>query len=344
MNFAIAVDLGGTNLRIAAVSEAGELWGKLTTGTKVALGRDAVIGEMTNAIRELESKFRGSGRLLGVGIGVPGIIDQRSGMLRRSPNLPGWHDYPVRQEIERRLGTSVTLENDANCAALGEAWLGAGREAEHMCMITLGTGVGGGFVMAGRIWRGMTGMAGEIGHITVDPDGPKCNCGNNGCVEQFASATAIVRMARELIAAGHAPQLARAADSPDPIFDARVVHNLAIQGDKPAIEILRKTGWALGVTIADLVNALNLRIYVIGGGVGGAWDAFAPAMFQEMQRRSFVYAATAPDNITAEMAGGASASLKPLDDGFRTVVTRALLGSDAGLYGAARLPMLDASA
>jgi glucokinase len=342
MNFAIAVDLGGTNLRIAAVSEAGEFWEKITTGTKVALGRDAVIGEMTATIRELAAKFSHSGQLLGVGIGVPGIIDQRSGMLRQSPNLPGWHDYPVRQEIERQLGATVALENDANCAALGEAWLGAARQAEHMCMITLGTGVGGGIVLGGDVWRGLTGMAGEVGHVTVDPDGPKCNCGNNGCVEQFASATAIVRMAREAIAGGRAPQLSAAA-SQNPTFDARVVDNFAREGDKPAQEIFRKAGWALGVTIADLVNILNLHMYVIGGGVADAWEAFAPAMFAELRRRSFVYTATAPPGVVPPQTESASPTLKPLESGWHTVVTQAQLGGDAGLYGAARLPLVRAS-
>lgn len=341
MSFAIGVDLGGTNLRIAAVNQNGELLRKVTTGTKVALGRDAVIVEMVAAIRELAQEFqRGGNALAGVGIGVPGIIDERTGMLRKSPNLPGWHDYPVRDEIERRLGAPVVLENDANAAAMGEKWLGAARQAPHMCMITLGTGVGGGLVLDGRIWHGMTGMAGELGHITVDPQGPRCNCGSVGCVEQFASATAIMRMAREAIASGAASQLARAAGE-DPEFSAKMVYNLAIQGDKPAQEIFRKIGWALGVVVADLVNALNLHMYVIGGGVSSAWSAFAPAMFAEVQKRSFVYAATAPEDIGKEIAEGASATLKPLSASPRTIITRAVLGSDAGLYGAARLPMLE---
>jgi glucokinase len=345
MSFAVGVDLGGTNLRIAAVNTQGELLQKVTTGTKVALGRDGVISEMVAAIRELAAKFqRPSGSssaftLAGVGIGVPGIIDERTGMLRESPNLPGWNDYPVRDEIERRLGAPVILENDANAAAMGEKWLGAAREAPHMCMVTLGTGVGGGLVLDGRIWHGMTGMAGELGHVTVDPNGPRCNCGNVGCVEQFASATAIVRMAREAISSGKAPELARAAAG-DPEFSAKIVHNFAMQGDKPAQEIFRKVGWALGILIADLVNALNLNMYVIGGGVSSAWSAFAPVLFEEVAKRSFVYAATAPEDISREIAEGASATLKPLGSSPRTIITRALLGSDAGLYGAARLPML----
>ncbi len=147
-----------------------------------------------------------------MGIGVPGIIDLRTGMLRESPNLPGWADYPVRAEIERRLATRVILDNDANVAALGEKWLGAAKEVDDIAMLTLGTGVGGGLVLGGRIWHGMTGMAGEFGHITVEPEGVQCNCGNRGCLEQYASATAVVRMARESIAGGTSSLLGRAAN------------------------------------------------------------------------------------------------------------------------------------
>lgn len=322
--FAIGVDLGGTNLRIAAVDERGTLLEKNTIGTQLARGRDFVIAEMCTAVRALAAKFKGA-TLLGIGIGVPGIIDMETGMLRESPNLPGWHDYPVRHEIERRLEARVILENDANAAAMGEKWLGAARDYDDMCMLTLGTGVGGGIVLRGRIWHGMTGMAGELGHFTVVPDGPPCGCGNRGCVEQFASATAIGRMAREAIARGEAPELAReAAANPD--FGAKIVYKLAMQGDRPAQEIFRHVGWALGIVLADLVNALNLPIYVVGGGVSNSWDAFAPAMMEEVRKRSFVYAATAPKDEPAA--------------GKRTVITRALLGGEAGLFGATRLPML----
>ena len=329
--FAIGVDLGGTNLRIAAVDGDGKLLEKITLGTKVVRGRAMVVNDMCNAIQALVGRFGGSaGQLSGIGIGVPGIIEMQTGMLRESPNLPGWSNYPVREEIESRLGTRVVLENDANAAALGEKWLGAAAEVDDMCMMTLGTGVGGGLVLGGRIWHGMTGMAGELGHINVDPGGPPCGCGSNGCLEQYASATAIKRMAMEAIAGGSAPGLARARDE-DPEFSSKVVYQMAVQGDAPARAIFAKAGWALGIAIAGLM-------YVIGGGVSSAWEAFAPAILERVRSNSFVYRATAPP-------GGAVAILEKKAAAIvrrHTIITRALLGSDAGLFGAARLPMMDA--
>ena len=335
-NFSIGVDLGGTNLRIAAVNQQGELMEKVTLGTRVALGKDHVIHEMCEAIRVLAVKYGDVGTLQGIGVGVPGIIDMKTGMLRESPNLPGWAGSPVQAEIEQRLGTRVVLENDANVAALGEKWLGAAKHVDDMIMLTLGTGVGGGIVLEGRIWHGMTGMAGEFGHMTVEPEGPPCGCGNRGCVEQYASATAVVRMAREAIASGRAPGLARAASS-DPEFNAKAVYNLAIQGDEEARKIFGRLGRALGICVANLVNAFNLPMYVVGGGVASAWEAFSPFVFEELRQRSLIYAATAP---RALLSDGQGASGQVDSEGpTRTIVTRALLGSDAGLYGAAELPL-----
>src|SRR6202030_390561 len=335
--FSIGVDLGGTNLRIAAVDDKGALVEKVTLGTKVSLGRDHVIDDMCDAIQHLSDKYRKSAALLGIGIGVPGIIDMQTGLLRESPNLPGWADYPVRAEIERRLNTIVILENDANVAALGEQWLGAARDYSDMAMLTLGTGVGGGIVMKGLIWRGANGMAGELGHTTVEPEGHICGCGNHGCLEQYASATAVVRLAREAIAGNSRSALASAANS-DPEFSAKSIYQLAIQGDEDARRIFRYVGRCLGIVLSSLVNSLNLPIYVIGGGVSSAWEAFSPAIFEELRLRSMVYAATAPPDASASHLG-ASAHVKA-GPGHKTIVTRALLGTDAGLYGAARLPMI----
>jgi glucokinase len=230
----------------------------------------------------------------------------------------------------------VILENDANVAALGEKWLGAARDVDNMAMLTLGTGVGGGIVLEGRIWHGMTGMAGEFGHMTVEPEGPPCGCGNRGCVEQYASATAVVRMAKEAIADGRAPGLAKAASS-DPEFNAKAIYNLAIQGDVEAKKIFGRVGRALGICIANLVNAFNLNMYVVGGGVSSAWEAFSPFVFEELRQRSLVYAATAPSS-GGSVGTGASRQVER-EGSTETIITRALLGSDAGLYGAAQLPM-----
>ncbi len=318
--FAIGVDLGGTNLRIAAVDEHGNQLETITTGTEVKRGRDTVIGLMCRDIKALQDKFASQHVFVGSGIGVPGIIDMESGMLHESPNLPGWDNFPVRDAIEQRLETSVFLENDANVAALGEKWLGAGRDFDSMCMLTLGTGVGGGIILHGRIWHGMTGMAGELGHITVDPNGAPCGCGSTGCLEQYASATAIKRMALEAISAGQAPELARAMTA-NPEFSAKIVHQMASEGDRAAQTVFERVGDALGITIASLVNVFNFPVYVIGGGVSAGWDAFAPAMMRQFPQRSFVYRATSQGSVR------------------HTLVTRALLGSDAGLIGAARLAL-----
>jgi glucokinase len=318
-DFSIGVDLGGTNLRIAAISTDGQLLEKITLGVKIALGPDHCINEMCEAISRLSGKYRSGGSFLGAGIGVPGIIDMEAGMLRKSANLPGWSDYPVRAEIE--------------------LWLGAARGVDNMAMVTLGTGIGGGIVLNGKIWHGMNGMSGEFGHVTIEPDGVPCGCGNHGCAERYASATAVVRMAQEAIASGEAPELAEAAGS-DAEFGAKSIYNLAIQGDEPAQKIFRRFGRALGLMLGGLVNTLNLDMFVIGGGVSSAWDAFAPTMFEELRERSLVYAATAPDDPMSRDVGretGAAAQVVTRTR-KKTIITLALLGSDAGLYGAARIP------
>jgi len=329
--FAVSVDLGGTNLRIAAVDSNGKTLEKITTSTAVTRGRDRVIDEMSAAIQQIVAQQRGAGELAGIGIGVPGIIEMQTGMLRESPNLPGWDNYPVRDEIERRLRATVVLENDANAAALGEKWLGAAAGLDDMCMLTLGTGVGGGIVMQGRIWHGMTGMAGELGHINVEPNGHPCKCGSRGCLEQYASATAIKRMAHEAVATGMAPHLARAIAA-DPEFGSKLIYEMAMQGDAPARAIFERVGTALGLVLADLVNIFNFPMYLIGGGVSSAWDAFAPSMMETVRRNSFVYRATAPTENT--LSGHTTTS------SGRTIIALAQLGSDAGLVGAARLPMI----
>ncbi len=332
-DYAIGVDLGGTNLRAAVVDESGKMLAKVALETDVSRGRQLVVEELCRAVQQAaqqvaQMRDRGVGALRGIGVGVPGIIDSETGRLMESPNLPGWCDYDVKGDIERRLGMTVILENDANAAALGEQWLGAGRDAESLCMYTLGTGVGGGLVLGGKLWRGWNGMAAELGHCNVEPDGYPCNCGSHGCLEQYASATAVMRMARESLASGAATELRKVADGE---LDSRAVYECAMLGDAEARNIFERAGRALGRAIANMVNTLNLPLFVIGGGVSSAWEAFAPAMFDEVRSRSYVYART-----TAEDGQGVGGRKR------WTRITQAALGGDGGLYGAARLPMLRA--
>jgi glucokinase len=317
--FAVGVDLGGTNLRIGAVDESGALLDKVVLPTRVQQPREAVIREMCAAIQGLIMRLAGERELAGIGVGVPGIIYMDSGTLRQSPNLPGWENFPVRQEIESQLGTRVWLDNDANAAALGEFWLGAGKGTRSLCIVTLGTGVGGGLVLDGRVWRGFLGMAGEVGHIIVAENGVRCPCGGQGCLETEASANAVVRQAKEAVAAGRGAALQHALQQGGELT-SELVYEIARTGDAACCAAFQSVGKFLGIALAGLVNTLNLPLYVIGGGVAGAWELLSPAMFEELRRRSYVFCEGA------------------------TRVERAALKGDAGLYGAARLALLGASA
>ncbi len=298
-NYSIGVDLGGTNLRAAAVDSTGKMLDKFATTTDLKAGRNAVLSDMVKAIETLRSRMEGQ-VLAGVGIGVPGFILIEKGFIVGANNLPEFDNYPVRDEIERRLGTRVILENDANAAALGEKWMGAGRNVDDLVLLTIGTGVGGGIIMGGRVLHGHVGMAGELGHMTVVPNGNPCGCGNTGCLEKHASATSISVMAR-LVGLG-------------PDLTSQDVYNLAMDGNEKAKLVFRSTGEALGVALASLINIFNFPLYLLSGGPLPAWDFFAPAMLAEVERRSFTYR-NSP-----------------------TRIERAALGNEAGLYGAAYLP------
>ena len=312
--FAVGADLGGTNLRIAAVDEKGKVFEKISLATRARQGRETVVRELCRAIRQLTQKQGGGKSFAGIGIGIPGIIYLKTGTVRQSPHLPGWENYPVRDEIESLLGVRVFLENDANVAALGEKWLGLGRDINSLCMLTLGTGVGGGVVLDGKIWHGVLGMAGELGHMVVAENGIACPCGGYGCLETEASASAIVRKGEELLAAEGSPALAEARSKVSKLT-AKMIYETARAGDASSKAIFESVGRYLGIGIAGLTNALNLPLYVIGGGASASWDLFAPAMFTEARRRSFVFREGS------------------------TRIEKAILKEDAGLCGAAYLPL-----
>ena len=295
------------------------------------MGKDHVIHEMCDAIRLLAAKYRDGAALQGIGIGVPGIIDMKTGMLRESPNLPGWAESPVQAQIEGLLGTRVILENDANVAALGEKWLGAARDVDDMAMLTLGTGVGGGIVLQGRIWHGMTGMAGEFGHMTVEPEGPPCGCGNRGCVEQYASATAVVRMAKEAIASGprartgegrqHRSGVQRQGDlQPGDPGRRRGQENLWPFGTRPG-NLHCESGQRLQ---SEYVRGWRRSVERVGGVLPIHFRGTAAALSGLCRNGSRV-----------SFGRGGCFRACGSEGSTKTIITRALLGSDAGLYGAA---------
>ncbi len=298
--YSIGVDLGGTNLRAAAVDADGQLLARISEPADFAAGPEQVACEIAKAIDTVRQQV-GSVGLLGVGIGIPGYIDIDAGVVLGAANLPGFTGFPIRDRIQQHLATPILLENDANAAALGEMWIGAGKDVKDLILLTLGTGIGGGIVTGGKVLHGFRGMAGEFGHMTVFPDGNPCGCGNYGCLEKHASASAIAAMGR-MMHFGH--EIQTAAD----------VHALALAGNDRAKMVFESMGRALGIAFANLINAFNFPLYLLSGGPLPAWDFFSPAMFLEINRRSFTFARTG------------------------TRVERALLGADAGLFGAAHLP------
>lgn len=302
MRYSIGIDLGGTNLRAAAFDESGQLLKKVSGSTPVEAGPEAVIADMVRSAEQLRAEF-GRDALAGIGVGVPGNIDKQLGTVLVWNNVPAFNGYSTRDKLTAALNTPVMLENDANCAALGEHWMGAGRGVDDLVMLALGTGIGGGIISRGHILHGHIGMAAELGHITVVPNGNPCGCGNRGCVEKHASATAIASLARNM---------GLGAD-----LTAHQVAELAAQGDPRAQAVYHSAGEALGIALASLINIFNAPLYLLGGGVSAAWDHFAPAMLAEVERRSLTYRLTRAT----------------------TRIERATLGADAGLYGAASLPL-----
>src|SRR5579862_2992190 len=207
----IGIDLGGTSVRIAAHTQAKGVLSSLTLRTRLEAGPKAVVGDMCAGVRQLLDQHLNGRELAGIGIGSPGPLELPAGRLHHPPNLPGWDGFPLLDEMEKQLRLPVVLESDANAAALAEFDMGLGKElgVQSLCMLTLGTGVGNGIILDGKLWHGAAGMGGEAGHMTIYPDGSVCGCGNNGCLEACASATAVVNAADRLIAAGKAPGLAR---------------------------------------------------------------------------------------------------------------------------------------
>ncbi|HEV8369086.1 MAG TPA: ROK family protein [Pyrinomonadaceae bacterium] len=276
----LSVDLGGTHLRAALIDETGKIQSQLKRATPISDKANCIVDALVKAAQELTLSQINA--IVGASVVVPGTVDKSNKIVVQAPNLPSLDHFGLKHALEERLQIPVFLENDANAAAVGEMWLGAARGARNVICITLGTGVGGGILLEGKLWRGTEGSAGELGHTTVDPfRGPQCKCGNIGCLEMFASATAIVRMTRESLSS-YPNTIVR-----DRGLTAREVYDAAKLGDELALKIFERVGDYLGVGLVNLINIVGPEVIVIGGGVANAWDVFEPPMREQIRKRAF---------------------------------------------------------
>lgn len=290
--FVLGVDLGGTNIVVGAVSVDGRTQLPVRSEpTRAEQGADAVTERICRMLDTVVAEARlatGVGReaFVGVGVGAPGPFDRATGIVIVAPNLK-WHDYPLGPEIQARTGFDVALDNDANCATLGEWWLGAARGARHVLGLTIGTGIGGGLILDGQLYHGSSDVAGEVGHMTIESQGRRCGCGNYGCLEAYASGTAIAERAREAVRGGETSILTEQVGGDLTRITAATVYAAAAEGDALAREVVRDTARFLGIGIASLLNVFNPEVVVIAGGVTQAGAALFDPIRAEVRRRAF---------------------------------------------------------
>jgi glucokinase len=305
-----AADLGGTNLRSATVDENGKIRFRLKQNTPQAEGPDEIVRALVSAVRQCQEQSKANGDCIrAVSVVVPGSVNVKQGVVVKAPNLACLDKFHLTAALTDELKLPAILENDANAAAVGEMWQGAGDGRRTIVCVTLGTGVGGGIILDGKLWRGVNDSAAEIGHMCVDPfGGVACQCGSRGCLEVYASATAIVRMAREA-RPRYPDSLIQASDN----LTAEEIYRSGMKGDELALEVFRRMGVYLGVGLANLINILNPEMIVIGGGVVSAWELFEKHMHREIAERAFPVPAAEVKVVPGEC------------------------GDDAGLLGAAYL-------
>ena len=298
----IGIDVGGTNLRCALVDRSGSLLVRRRSASRIEEGRDLFCERLLSEISMLKDAAASHGALVeAIGIGVPGLIGL-DGMVHSSVNMRPLNGFNLAACIEAQTALPTVCGNDANVIALGEQRFGAGSGFSSCMVITIGTGLGSGLILDGKIWTGSGGFAAELGHITVDPEGYPCPCGNRGCLEQYASAGALVRFAREGISETVAESLC-----------AEMVAELARNGDSAALAAFDQLGYWLGIGLASLTNTLNIQAVIIGGGVSESFELLLPPLWRNIRQRCF-----------SEIYEG-------------LVIERALLGDDAGLLGGAAL-------
>ncbi|MGQ3685132.1 MAG: ROK family protein [Candidatus Loosdrechtia sp.] len=306
-SYAVGVDLGGTNLKAGIVDSSGRIHNRLSVKTDQYAPPETISEQIFKLIDDviITSGLRKSD-ILGIGLGSPGLIDRKGETILVSPNLPQWHNIPIRSIIAKRFVVPCILENDANAAAWGEKWAGAGKFASSMVMITLGTGIGGGIIIENRIWRGFNNVAGEIGHMIVHINGQKCNCGNYGCIEAYASAPSMVRRFKDLIRNGVSSSLKNHEN-----ITAKMISEAARQGDKTSLDIIKETGQYLGIALTNIIHILNPEVIVLAGGMIGSGELLMVPLREAVKQNAF------------------AASYKD------TKIAFSELGIDAGIIGAA---------
>ncbi|HVQ46854.1 MAG TPA: ROK family protein [Gemmatimonadales bacterium] len=308
MRFVLGIDIGGTNLVVGSVAEDGSALHALDSEpTHAEAGQTDVLDRLiTLAQRTIErTRQEVSGAdIIGVGVGAPGPLDTKRGIVLLTPNL-GWVNLPLRQIIHERLGLPAALDNDANCAVLGEWWMGAARGTRNAIGITIGTGIGGGIIVDGKLYHGASDCAGEIGHTTIDTEGRRCKCGNYGCLEAYASGPNIALRAVEELKAGAVSRLADYVGGDLRQVTAQTVYQAAHDGDQLALEVVNDTAKFLGVGIANLLNVFNPEVVVVCGGVTLAGDRLFDPLRREVARRAFKPAVSVCRIIPCELSGTA---------------------------------------
>ena len=308
----IGIDVGGTNVKIALVDDSGKIIYSNSVPTRAEMGYEYTVNNIKQAIYDLMKETKLTAKdIEGTGFGFPGQVDYKSGIVRLAPNIPGWVEVPIAKMIEDEFHIPTRVDNDVRCAALGELKYGAGKGCENLICITVGTGIGSGLIVNGKLVRGASNAAGEIGHIKLQiHDGPICGCGDTGCMEAFASGPAIVAMAEEYILGGKSTKYREMANGGD--ITPFIVAEAAKAGDPVAKRIFARIGEYIGIGMASVVNLLNPEKIIIGGGVADAGDILLEPLKETLKKRAMKIAGETVEVVPAQLgntAGVIGASL-----------------------------------
>ena len=302
----VGVDLGGTTVNVGVVPfDGGPVLGMRSVPTEADKGPKFVVDRIVDLIRDAMRAAQNEAGIaedafVGIGLGSPGPLDRRTGTVIDTPNL-GWRNFPLRDLISNAVGLEAELDNDANAATLGEWWQGAGQGVSTLVGVTLGTGIGGGIVLDGKVFHGISDVAGEVGHMTIDSTGRRCKCGNYGCLEAYASGPAIAARAVEGLQSGEPSLLPSMVRGELARITAETVYEAIVAGDDYAKEVMRDTAKFLGTGIANLINILNPGMVVISGGVTRAGDRLLEPLKKEVRRRAFSHASENCQIVTSSL-------------------------------------------